>query len=63
MLNCSKAPSPGWGGLGWGTVLMLFNRGEIKDEPSFRTCFGIARLKSISTTLATLKLVQGDEKL
>ena len=42
---------------------MLFNRGEIKDEPSFRTCFGIARLKSISTALATLKLVQGDEKL
>ena len=63
MLNCSKAPSPGWGGLGWGTVLMLFNRGEIKDEPSFRTCFGIARLKSISTALATLKQVQGDEKL
>ena len=50
-------------GLGWGAVLRLFNCRVIKGVLSFRIYFGIARLKSVITALATLNQVQGDEKL
>ena len=41
--------------------MRLFNCWVTKSVPSFRTCFGIARLKSLITALAALNQVQGDK--